>query len=57
MKNDNSGNQLILSRKLYVDYLNKKRKLFCFVFRRKYQAGVMLGGTSQIFLQAKTHSK
>lgn len=28
-----------------------------FLSRRKYQAGVMLAGTSQIYLKAKTHCK
>jgi peptidylglycine monooxygenase len=39
LRNDKSGNQLLMSRK-----------------PRKYQAGVMLGGTSQIYLKPKSHT-
>ena len=61
LKNDNSGNQLTLSRKPYVDSFcdrcwNEVHAIRL-LFRRKYHAGVMLGGTSNIYLKPKTHSK
>ncbi|CAF3020503.1 unnamed protein product [Rotaria sp. Silwood2] len=40
LKNDNSGIQLIMTRK-----------------SRKYHAGIMLGGTSDIYLKPKTHRR
>ena len=46
-----------MSRKPYVD----GKFLFVYIIsslsRRKYQAGVMLAGTSQIYLKAKAHCK
>ena len=60
VKNDKSGNQLMMSRKPYVPSLGSpsfvSTHLRCSV-RRKYQAGVMLAGTSQIYLKPKSHSK
>jgi len=58
LQNDNSGNQLIMSRKPYVNSLNiVKTIFFYYYFRRKYHAGVMLGGTGSIYIQPKAHSK
>jgi len=47
-----------MSRKPYVNSLNiVKTIFFYYYFRRKYHAGVMLGGTGSIYIQPKAHSK
>ena len=59
LKNDNSGNQIILSRTPYVFPSNRilfhEGRWIC--FRRKYRAGIVLGGTGSIYLAPNSHGQ